>query len=518
MQDEESSPEPAVEEDGAAAGGEESAGRGDDGLAGAAVRSAAWSALEKWGAKAVSTLVLILLARRLDPADFGIVALAMVFVTFVEVAMVQGFGSALVQRRDLEKGHLDTVFWAGLVIGALLVGLTQVLAEPVAALLDEPDLAGVLRWLSVTFLMVGIGSAPQALLERELQFQALAARRVIAVVVSGTTAVVMALNGFGVMALVAQVVLLYTVMTIVMWATIDYRPGFDLSVRHARDVLGFSASTTGMRLLFVAMRKVDDLLIGVVLGPVALGYYDIAYRLLLVLTALFTGTMTSVGLPVFSRLQNDLPRLRRAFMSAVRMTAAVTFPAFIGVAVLAGDIIPTVFGDQWGQSVPVMRILAIGGAMHALSYYNPAMLTAVGRPALGLLLAAVSAAVSIAGFAIAVNFGLVAVAIAYSLREYVVLPLPLLQLRSLIGLDIGAYLRQLIVPTVCTVVMALAVLGISVVVEPLASIPRLLIAVPVGVLVYGGAMALLGRPLFTEMLRYGRKALPGGAADPQTAR
>ena len=482
------------------------------GVARAAARGVAWSAAERWGAKLVATGVLVLLARELEPADFGLVALAMVFVTFVEIGLEQGFGSALVQRTELERGHLHAIFWTGLCIGLALTVVTLVVAGPVADLLDQPDLAGVLRWLSLSFLLVGAGTTPQALLRRTLDFRALAARRVVAVGLSGVVAVALALAGAGVGALVAQRLVLYATMAVVVWVATDYRPGLAFAYRHVRELVGFSAATTGMRLLFVSTRKMDDLLVGVVLGPVALGYYDVAYRLLLVLSDLFTGTVATVGLPVFSRLQHDLARLRRAVLAAVRLTALLTFPAFAGFAVLAPDLIPTVFGAQWEPSVPVAQVLAVGGAMHALSYYHPAVLTAVGRPSFGLLLAVTSAVVGLAGFAIAVNVGLVAVAAAYALREYLVLPLPLLQLRRLIGLDVGAYLRQLAVPLAATLAMVGVVLLVLRPLHDAAPVGRLAVGALVGAVTYLGILAVADRPLLAEAWHHARGVLPARLA------
>src|SRR5262249_51032764 len=167
-------------------------------------------------------------------------------------------------------------------------------------------------------------------------------------------------------------------------------------------------------------------------GATALGFYSVAYRLLLIMTNVLTATLSQVAMPMFARIQHDRQRVRRSFYTATQLTSLVSFPAFIGVAVLAPQIVHAFFGPHWTRSVAVMQALAFIGILHSLFYFNGAVLTGLGKPGWVLALTAINAAANVPAFAVAVQWGILAVAIAYVVRGYLLAPLPLLAVRRLV--------------------------------------------------------------------------------------
>src|SRR4029453_6168404 len=154
-----------------------------------------------------------------------------------------------------------------------------------------------------------------------------------------------------------------------------------------RLLLRFSAKILGERLALFASRRSDDFLIGVVLGPVALGLYSVASRIILILTETVIWTLEGVAFPLLSRLQDDAERRRRAFYSLTGLCVAAAVPAFLAVAVLAPELTRVAFGARWAGAIPVMQILALVGIPHAAMYCNKAALNASGRPDLSLRIA-----------------------------------------------------------------------------------------------------------------------------------
>lgn len=431
---------------------------GDD-LRDRTLAGVAWSALERSGGQGMNLLVYFVLVALVEPRAFGIIALAGVVVALVEVFVDQGFADAIVQREELEPEHLDTGFWVNLAAGLVLTAATFLLAGPVAGLFDEPGLGPVLRWMSLAFTVGALGGVQHARFRREMDFRTLSMRSLIGVGVGGVAGVAMAVAGMGVWALVAQELVRRTVGTAVLWAASDWRPGKGLSRRHFRDLFAFGVNVAGTRLLNFVNTRLDDLLIGFFLGSVALGYYSVAYNGLRALTALITSVTAQVALPLFSRLQSDVERLRRSFHQAVRYTAVGAFPVFLGVAAVAPVAVPTIFGEQWSPSVPVMQVLCFIGVLHSVGYFNASLIVALGRPGWRLALNAVNAAGNAVAFFIAVRWGIVAVAFAYVLRGYLFSPLPLWAVDRLMGLRLSTYLRNFVEPGAAALVMAVAVLA-----------------------------------------------------------
>jgi len=207
-----------------------------------ATKGIVWSAVQKWGRAAISIATFVALSRLLPPEAFGLVALASVFTTVVEIFLDQGFSAAIVQRADVEREHLDTAFWISILTGILLAAGGIAVAGWVATLFDEPLLAPVLSWLSLSFILNALSTTQLAVLQRKLAFKSLAARSLVATTIGGVVGISMAFAGFGVWSLVAQELVRGLAAAIILWRSSDWRPGFKVSKKHYKDLLPFPSS------------------------------------------------------------------------------------------------------------------------------------------------------------------------------------------------------------------------------------------------------------------------------------
>ncbi len=470
-----------------------------------AMRGVAWSAVQNWGSRAISFLVIAVLTRLLAPEAFGLVALASVYVALVEIFVDQGFADALIQREDLTDAHRDTAFWVSLALGAVLAGASYAAAPLLARAFGEAALGPVVRGLAPAFVLAALAGVQQALFERALDYRALALRALVAMTVGGGVGVGLAAYGFGVWALVGYQLAERATAAVVLWAASDWRPGLRVTRTAFGDLARFGAHVVGANLLGFLNKRLDNLLIGLVLGPVALGYYEIAYKLLTTGTQLLVGTVSSVAFSTFSRLQGDLPRMRAAFLSAIRVSSVVAFPAFVGAAAVAPDLVPALFGPGWTPSVRVFQALAGIGVLYALFYFNTAVFLGAGKPGWRLGLSLLNAAANVAVFVVAVRYGIVAVALAFTVRGYVLAPVALVALRHLVGLSLRAYARALAAPALATALMAAAVLALRL---PLAGAPRaarLSLTILAGAAVYAFALRLTAPRRLADLWRLARR-------------
>jgi len=476
-----------------------------------AVKGVVWSAIQSWGRQALSFIVFALLARLLDPDVFGLVALAGVFLAFMQIFLDQGFTEAIVQRHNLEPEHLETAFWTNIGIGLLLTVFGISAAGLIADLFSQPQLTPIIRWLSLSFLLAPLKSVQESIFRRNLDFKTLAVRSLVAVVVGGLVGVTMALMRFGVWSLVGQQLVYSLVEVLVLWWTSDWRPGLNFSMRHFRELFSFGINILGMRVLEFLYRRTDDLLIGYFLGSVALGYYTIAYKILLIMIQLLTSVTDQVAIPTFSRLQQEPEQMRHAFYKVTQLTSLISFPAYFGLAALAPEIVRVVFGEQWLPSIPVMQILAFMGLLHSVYWFNATVIIAMGKPFWKLILTFLNAAASVVLFPIVVRWGIVAIAATFVIFSYLLSPLELWMVNRLIRINLMTYFRHYIAPLTGSLAMAGAILGVKYFCSGLISVPILLaICILIGIVVYVGVILLIAPTLAQQVLSLVTSVIPTG--------
>jgi O-antigen/teichoic acid export membrane protein len=492
-------------------------GTDPDGIQQQVARGFTWTVVELWGRQVLNLLVFVVLARLLVPDDIGLVALATVFVGLAQVVVDQGLGDALIQRRQITRSHIDTAFWVAMLTGAVLTLIGLIAAGPIASLLAVPDLAPILRVLSLTFVLVAFTSIQVALLRRELAFRTLAVRTLAGALGGGAIGIAMALAGFGAWALVGQLVGSAVLSAAMLWWVSPWRPGRQVSWAHFRELFSFGIHIVGSDLLTFLSRNTDNLLIGVFLGTSALGLYAVGYRLLEFSQTILVNVARKIAFPAFSRLQADRDRMLRAHLKLTRVASLTTFPAYIGLALIAPELTILVFGAQYSESGIIASILLVSGPVLSLRTFNLSLLTATGHPDIAFRFRLVTTVTNVVGFAIAVSFGLYAVAAAFAIGAYALMPLNLYWTQKYAAVAIGTYLAQLLRIVVATMLMALAMLAVRLglgSVQPLALVAA---EAAVGVVVFLVAARLLEPHLLREALAFGKQALPRRTSPDPTA-
>jgi polysaccharide transporter, PST family len=424
-----------------------------------------------------------------------------------------------VQREDVTDEDLDAVFWFSLGVGVALVALSWPTAGLLSDALGEPDFAPVLRVLSLNWILAAFWNVPQNILQRELRFASLAARRLLAVSISGVVAVALALAGAGVWSLVVMSTTQSVVSIVVLWSASKWRPSRRFSWASIRSMRGFAVRVVTIDLTRFFTIRGEGLLVGAALGPVQLGYYAVAQRFLTLLQEMFGSSIGQVAFPVFSRLQTDRERRSRALRSVVRLTGVAAFPAFIGLAVLAPVVVEVLLGPKWEPSVVLVQLLALAGLRAAMTQFVSGAIVSTGDAALQLRTMLIGVAVKAVALVIGVRYGVIGVAAAVVVSSYVTLPVTFWALRRATDLTARTYLRQAAEPAVAAGVMVLALLaGHAVLGDEVAAPLRLVLGVVVGGAAYLGTLAVVGRGLLGEArgafaeLAGGRRATRRAAA------
>jgi O-antigen/teichoic acid export membrane protein len=307
-----------------------------------------------------NVFVIAILARRLTPAQFGIVALAGVVLKLITVIGSQGISEFVIN--DNEEGResrLSSAFWMDLLfsLGATLLGLA--LTSPIARFFNEPELKWVLSVLFLNFTLDSFAKIPDALLKKGLKFKQLEIRNVILSFLSGTVSIAMALNGFGVWSLVIPATIITPIKAIITFRLCGWYPDFNFNIKVWPRIFKYSSYVIGGTLTSFLITEGDSLLIGKFMGSAALGIYNLAWRASNLVVKNINVVVGKIGLPAFSLLKQDIPQLRLALNRMMRIISMTSVPILILIFVIADDFILTIYGPQWVDSIILLRILII---------------------------------------------------------------------------------------------------------------------------------------------------------------
>lgn len=473
-----------------------------------AVTGAVWSAIESWGTQAASLIIFLLLARLLSPKAFGLVALANIYLSFMQIFLDQGFAKALIQRQEFDPEHLDAAFWSQVGFGILLTIVTFFSAGVVAAFFDQPKLILILQCLAPLFIISSLNRVHSALLNREFAFKVIALRSLLGTVISGTVGITMAYLGYGVWSLVTLNIVGEVVGVLVIWGTVDWRPRFSFSWKHFQDLFAFGIQVIAFRFIKFFHKRSDNLLIGYFMGEVALGYYAIAYRVLEVMTQLLVQTATKVALPTFSRLQTEPERFRQLFYQTTQLISIIAFPTFLGAAALTPELVITLFGEKWIPAIGAMRILSLTGIVQSVYILHNSVFISMGKPIWKVKLSLLGAAATVIACLIAVRWNITVVALAFTISNYLIFPVSQWAVNRLIKISPKTYLRKFVTPLITSAVMIGAIFVTKYLLSGVVN-PKLLLVLgtAIGALVYVLCLRLFDPRLFQQLWELGQLIL-----------
>ncbi len=337
-----------------------------------------WSFIQNFGAQGLTVLTTFLLARELGPELFGLAALAIVYVLFVDMLMRQGLSAALIHRTAVTPRDLDTAFVLLMAASVVIVSATIALAGSWASLNNAPDLRKLTIVLSVMVPLRALAVVPDSLLRRRLEFRALAARSFAAAIAGSVVALALAFGGYGVWALIWQQIVVAGVDSLLLLAATDWRPHRRFSRTAARELLAYavpsSVATVGV---FVSERS-DTVVTSVYFGQIAVGPHRFGVRFTDVLVAMFSGPFLQVSLPELARQNDDREAFSARIVDLMHLSGLLAFPVFASLAAAAPHFVQLA-GDEWTAASRPLQLLCLTGALKSLAFYNAPVLQALGR-------------------------------------------------------------------------------------------------------------------------------------------
>ena len=464
-----------------------------------------WAYGSFFGARLAAFGSTLVLARLLVPAQFGVVAFTLAIIAYLDNIADLGLGSALVQRADGDdRRSTSTVFWTGLATACVLVAACFLFAPALARVGPGPEVAPMLRVLSLGFVIKALANTQDLLFHRHLAFRKLAVPEWIAAIVKAAVSIVLAVVGLGAWSLVWGQLAGVAARSTVLCALSSWRPSFVVSRERLRSMLRFGLGIATVGLIGEAVSNVDYIIIGAKLGSAALGLYLLAFRIPdLLITAGFRVANT-VFFPFYARLRDGFGRedreheLRRGYRQTLRLGGIVALPAGAVMAALALPLVLTLYGEEWRSSAAPLAFIALWAAWAALTSLPGALFKAIGRSWLLTLTAALELTMVLPALWFAADVSITAVAIAHAAVKVAFFVLLAFFVRSVLGVSLQQTAVSLAPGIFLGVTSALAAIG-----------PAHLFSPPVALVTGGGMAALVYTVLLLTLFPKDARSLLG---------
>ncbi len=357
---------------------------------------------------------IMVLARLLDPKDFGLVGMVAAVTGILSLFRDFGLSSASVQRATITDEQTSTLFWISLLVGGILTTVALALAPVIGSFYHEPRLFWITSVMALGFLFNGAGVQHSALLQREMRFNALALIDISSLAIGTAIAIGTAMSGYGYWALVVTSVSIPLTTTLGLWLATAWIPGVPRRGVGIRSMMRFGGSMTLNGLIWYVANNFDKVLLGRYLGADAIGLYYSASQLIRIPTDNLNSAVGDVAFSALSRLQDDPERLCRYFLKGYSLVVALTLPVTVVCAVFADDLIAVLLGSRWTGAAEIFRILAPTILVFAIANPLGWLLASFGLVARSLKIAVVFAPLLIVSYVIGLPYGPKGVALAYS--------------------------------------------------------------------------------------------------------
>ena len=447
------------------------------------VTGIAWTAVTKWMVQALSWASTLIVARLLSPDDFGLVAIAMVYLGFVQLVSEFGLTAAVITDRDLKSHQIAQFNSMSVLLGVAGLCVSLVVATPLADFFSAQEVRVIIFVASASFVVAGLQMVPNALLQKELRFKLLALIDVAKAVAQIICTLVLALLGFQYWALVLGNLLGIVVGTVLTLMNRSHSFAWPRP-RQIHSALAFSWHVFVSRLSWYLVSNADFFVVGRVLGKTALGFYSLGWTLATIPVEKITAVVSRVTYPIFASIQTDRAALCRYLLTLTELLSLVIFPVAFGMALVAQDFVILLLGQKWEGAVAPLVILAVSTAVRGIDPLLPQIMFVIGGARLGMIVGMVSVALLPASFYLASRWGLVGIAMVW----IVVYPLLLLPIYyyvfSRLKLSTRRYLGALRPALSASLAMILAVLLLGVLTEASSAWLRLVLQVICGAIVY----------------------------------
>jgi O-antigen/teichoic acid export membrane protein len=460
----------------------------EPGLAQGTMRGTLWNGATFFISRGLLLVSTMVLARLLVPDDFGLMALGLLFMAYLDALGDLGVGPAVIflQRDSAKDSSTAQLIAAG--TGLLLATLTVLTAPSIAMFFGEPRASAIIRVLAIAFLIDMLGSVHEARLKRDLDFKKRFVPELGKTLAKAGVSIVMALLGFGVWSLVWGQVAGSLLGTLLYWRAAGFAFRWMFDVETARTLFRFGLPMTLLGMLGIFIQNLDYLIIGRRLDAEALGYYTMGFRVPELLLMNLCYILSQALFPAYARVRDDPVALRSGFARTLRFVAVITAPIGVGLAVVAPEVILITFGEQWEPAIPVMRVLAVYAFLYSLSFNVGDVYKATGRPGVLNVISVIKILITAPLLWFLAEDGIVAVAVGMAIAAAIMSGVELAVASRLLRVPLTFMLREFGPALLAVSVMLAGTIGVRMLLPDDGLALRAAVSVLTGAVLYGATL------------------------------
>jgi O-antigen/teichoic acid export membrane protein len=376
------------------------------------VKGLFWSSVERFSVQGVSFVVMLVIARILSPADYGLVGMLSIFMAIAQCLIDSGFSNALIRKQDRTDVDNNTVFYFNLVVSLGLYGILFGIAPWVADFYNEPILKDLMRLLCLTVVIGSLAVVQRADYTARLDFKTQARASFAAAVVSGIVGIILAIKGYGAWTIVWQQIASATVSTLLLWYYASWYPKMQYSWESFREMFGYGSKLMASSLLDTTYNNIYPIVIGKIFSAQTLGFYTRAQNFAQLPSSNITGIIQRVTFPVLSKLQDDDERLQRNYRKLLKMSAFIIFPMMCILAAVSKPLIVILIGKKWVFCSVLLIPICFDMMWYPIHAINLNLLQVKGRSDLFLRLEIVKKVLGVLVLCISIPFGIIAMCYA----------------------------------------------------------------------------------------------------------
>lgn len=464
-----------------------------------------WRFSERIGAKLISVVVNLILARILAPELYGTVAIVLVFTEILQVFVESGFGTALIQKKDADDLDFSSVFFFNLAMSVLLYVLLFAFAPLISRLYGRPELLKIIRVVGLILIIAGVRNVQQAYVSRNMLFKRFFFSTLGGTVVSAVVGIFMAVKGFGVWAYVTQYLLNNLVGTLILWFTVKWRPVARFSLERLKGLFSYGWKLLVSSLLNIVSDKLRPLIIGYRFSPADLSFYNEGLLFPNLIVDNVNSSIDSVLLPALSQQQDSAEQVKTMTRRAIQISSYIMWPLMIGLFVCAEPLVSLLLGQDWLPCVPFVRIFSLYYALFPIHTANLNAIKAMGRSDIFLRLEIVKRVLDLVFVVSTVFIGVRAMAYGLLIQGVLCLFINSYPNRKLCGYAFSQQLRDIIPAFLLAAAMGLLVWLISL--AGFGSLVTLILQVLTGAVFYIAASVILKLDTFNYLLGIVKKML-----------
>jgi lipopolysaccharide exporter len=450
-----------------------------------AFSSVRWTALSSSVKILLQLSQIVILSRLLTPADFGLIAIVVAIVAFLQIFADAGVSNAIIHFQEISNVQLSSLYWLNVSLSVLLAVILAVSSSYIADWYKQPELISLLYIAASTLIISSLGQQLRVNAQKNLQFSQLVKIELSAVISGFLLSVLLAWYGLGVYSIAIGTLLTAVIYCLLAWIFLanGWRPKLQLKLSEIKEFLKYGGYMIGNNLVSTVNGQIDILIGGRIFGTNEMGLYSVPKSLMLNVQMAINPIITQVGLPVIAIAQNDKNRLKNIYLQTMRITSSVNFPIYLSIAFYSNEIVHLVLGDKWQASITLIQIFAIWGLVRSVGNPVGSLLLGVGRADMLFKWNLFWMIITGPSLWLGSHWGVYGMAIAMTILMFLAfLPNWYFLVRPACGANLNEYSMQLIIPL--TLALIAVIFSYAIVMHIDNSIYRLLLGLSLGAILY----------------------------------